>query len=645
MRVFEELPDDDAFRVIKWLDRFTLPHAGTRSAAVEVLFQALAIKSLSELNRLSDASVRAIVGMHDGITYVHCRLLAGYIPHLRIGHVYRGRTYVGQLPGSRQHISLPHESVLTNATVGERLAPPAGWSGDLAYRPMTAKQYTIPFPRFMASKCLYFVEKANSTEYVIPCTVIFQTFYASHSLLANAFTSGPWVTTSKSLISEFDFRSGLKTQIDPETGFWDVVLTPHVPERDLAHMLALFRFDPYAAKCADGIYTAMLQDLEHNSDRVWYASAQVPFRLDGSTLELDVRGFDLQPRVLYARAGSAVPHHTFLVTSISSFPWPSWAPAVRCEKTNSGATGEKQTTDSRPRPYSRGPSSDPTSDVSLTSSADASLHFSELDAPEDRISIVGAPPLERIPKRSSIQYEGTARTTQSKAKTPTASSGNSSYRDDARQPIRHRTVVRNSIASFSGLLKALAELAEESATSSISYSVVQPEDPSQLAKVVGEVCWTFLNAEQRQGISPQSGWSTVHENGRSIPRTALILRITLQGQQGYWIEIEPRTANDAMCSPFLVALGGGLQNTIRSVLEEIAEKRGHHLQPPLEEVLTRHGGGQVRCFRHRYATTGHTVTWSASALKTFLINAFRRVKSRARNGSLQKAERRVAARP
>lgn len=624
MLAFEELPDDDVLRVLKWFDGFVLPHSGTRSASVTVLFQRLKFKNVSTIDRLDEAEIRKIVGRTDNATgqdhysNQHYHLLAGYIPHLRIGDVFKGRVRVGQLPASRRHVDLPDEALLTEAAIGDKLDPPTGWN-DLPYRLMAARQFALPFQLFKQSRCLYFLDTSSATEYVIPRPVIFQTFYASHTLLANAFTSGAWASTARSLISESDFQSGLKTQVDPETGSWDLVLTPHVPAEDLAYILALFWFEPHARECAENVYAAMLKDAGRNGGHGWYASAKVPLRSNGSPLPLNVRGFSLTPRMPYGRSGSAVPRHTFMVTSITAFPWPAWAPAVRWEKTNSGAKGETQTGQSGTRPYGNPRWSHPTSGINATSAVDGSARIPGLEAVEDKISIIGAPPLEKIAKQRSIHYQGTRSTPPDDEDPSKVSSGNPSYRGDAQQPIRHRAVVRNSIASFAGLLDTMGALAKEHDTPLAGYFAIQPEDPSQLARTSGESCWNFLSFEQRQsGEWPRTGWRMVGGRGRRVPRTALILRITLRDTEGYWIEIEPRTPSEAMCSPLLLGLGGDVQKALRNVLEKIVEKSGHHLQKPLEEAITANGGRGVRCFRHRYATVNDEVRWSVDALRAFL---------------------------
>lgn len=633
MAVFEGLPDDDKFRFIKWVDRFKIPHGGTGSTSVEALFETLPIQSITELNKLDEAKVRAIVGTHSGPSALsalaeHARhqFLTGSLPHLRIGNVYKGGKYVGQLPAARRHIDLPHESLLTKATIGANLDPPFGWGEGVPYRPMTAKQYELrPFRPFEQSECLYFLDRASSTEYVIPRAVLFRTFYASHTLLANAFTSGPWHETAHTLISEWDFRSGLKTQVDPVTGSWDVVLTPSVPVGSFVHLLALLWHEQFARRCADNVYTAMLQGSERNADGVWFASAKIPFRPDDCLLPLDVRGFDLLPRTSYFAPGSEVPHHSFLVTSITSFPWPSWAPNVRWEKTNSGEKGKNQTTSLEPRPYGGGHHSGPAgSNVRLTSTADASPRHPKLEATEDRISITGAPPLKKMLKQNSVHYEGGSRVPPDEQEASTASSGNFSYGVDAQQSIQHSTIARSKISSFTGLLDALEELPAGDERQPVSHSVVQPIDAPVVALVAGEPCWDFLSAEERNsGEWPRFGWSVIREHRQRMPRAALILRITLQDEEGYWIEIEPRTANDAMCSPFLIGVAGDVQGTLRAALDAIASRSGHHLQTPLEKVLAGQGGGRVRCFRHRYTTQGHKVEWNASALRAFLDGSFK----------------------
>ncbi|WP_017171941.1 hypothetical protein [Xanthomonas phaseoli] len=52
MPIIEEFPKDDAYRLVKWVDKFTLPHLTTRSTSVTVRLQRLPFQRHSDLRKV-----------------------------------------------------------------------------------------------------------------------------------------------------------------------------------------------------------------------------------------------------------------------------------------------------------------------------------------------------------------------------------------------------------------------------------------------------------------------------------------------------------------------------------------------------------------------------------------------------------------
>ncbi len=326
MPIIEEFPKDDAYRLGKWMDKFTLPHLTTRSTSVIVQLQRLPFQRHSDLNRLTRESASALLALDrtdaGQAQYTSVAVHAGLLPHLAIGRVYQGQRLVGELPTRQATLTLADAELSCHEIrIGEELPAPAGWT--YPYKQLLSREFGGIQTEFGASRCLVFVD-ASGIEYVIPRALIFQRFYAIQRELANAFTSGPWAQTRHRIVYEGQLKSGLETRIDTATGAWHVILQTHV-DNDFARLAALLYFDDYAAARAESIYTGMLSDRRANVHAPWFASAQIPFRAEAKPLRLQVKGFILPPR-LGRREGGGKPvvhKQSFLVTSILGSSWPS----------------------------------------------------------------------------------------------------------------------------------------------------------------------------------------------------------------------------------------------------------------------------------------------------------------------------------
>ena len=101
-----EFPVDGRFWFVKWIDEFTLPHWGTDSASVKVILQKFPISKATELSRLKDDALLAILGQRSKgdpepeVMKRHPVVLAGLLPALHIGAVFHNQEHIGDLPAA-----------------------------------------------------------------------------------------------------------------------------------------------------------------------------------------------------------------------------------------------------------------------------------------------------------------------------------------------------------------------------------------------------------------------------------------------------------------------------------------------------------------------------------------------------------------
>lgn len=564
MPIIEEFPKDDAYRLVKWVDKFTLPHLTTRSTSVTVRLQQVPFQRHSDLNRLTRESAVALLPLDrtdaGQAQYTSVAVHAGLLPHLAIGRVYQGQRLVGELPTRQATLTLVDAELSCHEIkIGEELPAPAGWT--YPYKQLLSREFGGIQTEFGASRCLVFVD-ASGIEYVIPRALIFQRFYAIQRELANAFTSGPWTQTRHSIVYEGQLKSGLETRIDPATGAWHVILQTHV-DNDFARLAALLYFDDYAAARAESIYTGMLSDRRANVHAPWFASAQIPFRAEAKPLRLQVKGFMLPPR-LGRREGGGKPvvhKQSFLVTSILGSSWPSYTPPIKAGRLNSGDKGKEQLPAQGDRPYANRLRARPAgSEMVTTSATDASAAQGDAVTLEDTFSWLDGEEPEKLTKdRSQLYSDSDLRP----APPPpdAASGGERTHQGGNAAPAHHKVLVRDSVNRFRYLLDAFELL--HSAGDLQRYTVFQPAISSQLAQCGGLSCWNFLDdMARRTGRWPSAGWRML-ERARGVgtertlgkPRCVLVVRIEVGSHLGYWFEIETRTTEGGVLSPLSPAQG------------------------------------------------------------------------------------------
>lgn len=111
MPVFKELQRKDGLWVIKWIDQFRLPHAGTGSASVTAVLQKLPHSDIKQVRGLTPKDLWAILGTRRGEPepIIHSeQVLAGLVPELYVGGVYRQGGLIGNLPWESKKIHLNH---------------------------------------------------------------------------------------------------------------------------------------------------------------------------------------------------------------------------------------------------------------------------------------------------------------------------------------------------------------------------------------------------------------------------------------------------------------------------------------------------------------------------------------------------------
>lgn len=627
MPIIEEFPKDDAYRLVKWVDKFTLPHLTTRSTSVTVRLQRLPFQRHSELNRLTRESAVALLPLDrtdaGQAQYTSVAVHAGLLPHLAIGRVYQGQRLVGELPTGQATLTLADAELSCHEIrIGEELPAPAGWT--YPYKQLLSREFGGIQTEFGASRCLVFVD-ASGIEYVIPRALIFQRFYAIQRELANAFTSGPWAQTRHRIVYQGQLKSGLETRIDPATGAWHVILQTHV-DNDFARLAALLYFDDYAAARAESIYTGMLSDRRANVHAPWFASAQIPFRAEAKPLRLQVKGFMLPPR-LGRREGGGKPvvhKQSFLVTSILGSSWPSYAPPIKAGRLNSGDKGKEQLPAQGDRPYANHLRARPAgSDLVTTSATDASAAQGDVITLEDTFSWLDGEEPEKLTKdRSQLYSDSDLRP----APPPpdAASGGERTHQDGNAAPAHHKVLVRDPVNRFRYLLDAFEWL--HSAGDLQRYTVFQPAISSQLAQCGGLSCWNFLDdTARRTGRWPSAGWRML-ERARGVgtertpgkPRCVLVVRIEVGTQLGYWFEIETRTTEGGVLSPLVASTGTDEQVAVSHLVESIARAEGRNLRQAMTAAAYEIGSDAAHCYKHHYKGD-HNSEIDPNSLRRFLM--------------------------
>ncbi|MET3115831.1 hypothetical protein AAKU64_000034 [Undibacterium sp. GrIS 1.8] len=628
MATFDQFPDDDHLWMVKWVDKIQLPHLSTKSASVEVLLQKLPDILLPSLNRLSEKDIQSLLNVSafknpEHFTNPCPRVLAGAIPSIYIGQVYQHKVLVGDIPTIRLPIFLPGgEASCETVTLQEEIPQSLGWDPKFPHRILNPSEFSVPKQSFPHSQCLVF--RTKKFTYVIPRAVIFQTYYALHTSMARAFTNGPWPEALKSLIFTGELDSGMKTEIDEQTGVWNLVRQIGV-KRELAPLLALYYFDPHARVCAESIYSNALQERGFGAHNPWHISAKIPFQ--GNTpVSLDVRGFALHSYATLNKNKVSNEHQPtkILITKIiaSSFPV---VPEIKTAAYVNSLRGSEVTEVDAPPPFSSGvPTPKPPNDATtINNNADAMSEGQPTELVMDTLTWINPPTISTLQKIKSKTYTG-------KPSSPKpnidggdmTSPGNLGYGQNNVSEVRIEIeLVRQPEQRFQYLQNALKKLADKEIIA--RFTVISPPSQLQTIRHSGDSCWNFLDEESRiTGKWPKKGWRLVTPSKRlddgslkiGQPRAALVIEIEFQDIVGYWIEIESRTGG--FRSPFLYNFNCDPLDAVSHCIEIIALHEGKNLDIPLQNGLAE-VEGSVRTYMHIYESKDSSEFSIASLTRFF----------------------------
>lgn len=593
-------PLDDQFWAVKYIDQFNLAHARTRTASVQVMLQRLSVSSARELSNLSVEDTKQLLGTpakHPKPDLAFVAILAGALPAIRIGDILHNGAKVGELPSEPHRLTLtPGITEGTEVRAKDNVEPLPGWGGKDC-RILNAFEYsgiTDHFGqnvRFNQSRLVYFKQhrKDGGTDtYVLPRMTIFKAFYASHSILANAFCAGPWSKEFEKVISLNETYGGLQTGIVDDGKQWNVVLQTLIPD-DQAGLLAVLHFDDYGRSRAESIFTRALQDRGANPRAPWYASAEIPLQPKNEKLVLAIKCLQLRDWTERVPNRRSLIHRKFLVTDICGSNWPTHYPIIGHTRTNAGTSGTNSQPVPLPAPY-RGapPSKDESQDTIVRSDLDAHTGSSTTIVKGNQWTWIDTEPTyRRLEKEQSQHYKGGPPGIDNDGSE--VSAGAHTSEKDALPKAEVKTVVRAPNARFDHMYHALCTLAGRGAISNLG--TVPARRPEQRSERSDFECWTFIDDESlRRKLKPAGGFRTIYDrpyDRRSAHwRSALILRFECGQRTHHWVEIECNR-NDSFRS-LLLTIDSELDTTdaIETTLNAIGEARGTGIEKAVRATFT-----------------------------------------------------------
>lgn len=600
-----EFPDDDAFWFIKWIDEFTIPHLGTRSACVSVVLQKLPFAALSDLVELTDEDLLQILGQRTNKdqtveVFKPHPVMPGTLPLLYIGAIFHKKRRVGELPTRRKRLELLNGGQEgSEVRLGEKIPAPPRWLEKVPHYLLNKYEYSMVSYKMPRSRCL--VIRRGNTTYVIPCTTIFKTFYACHTELAKAFCNGPWPNRLQDVICLSDLESGLKTEIE-SSGQWNVILQTLVPDR-FAELLALYYFDPFAKACAESIYSKSMQDRGGRMQAPWYASAQIPFKPSMKKLRLDLRGFQLRSWKYKDEEGVDVEREKFLVTEIVASTWPDYIPEIGYERLNSGQVGATQTKVEGRKPYKKTPEGQPSnSDFEVDGTQDAAASSSTTHMNAAEFGWLNPPKKRKLKKISSKRYTDLGGPPPSPKSGSKVSTGEHTHQQDTQGKGEAEIIFREPEKRFDHIFQVLESLTKNNFINSMQ--VYSCSLPGKQIRRGNHDCWSFIDeASRKYGYRPRRSWRLAEYDAENFKnckyRSALVMKLEIGSKPHYWIEIECKGKEGGFRSPLLSNVNGNASEILMAAMEIIVTEKGVNMKAPLNSILGEQGV-IADCYKHFY---------------------------------------------
>jgi hypothetical protein len=585
MKLFPDaLPD--GLWLVKWIDRFHLGH-DAESPKVDVLLQRLPFNALKDIQRLDAWDVGEILGKKVGDESfgpeMRCvPLLAAYIPMVHVGAVVQGARIVANLPGESKRVVLTRATPWNaEARLNSDHTSPSGWSAKIPYKVLNKFEFQFGgYPNFLDSRCVVF--EYQDEEYILPKLVIFRAFYAWSSRLINAICGGPWPEAVKKLVSFSEYESGIKTEIDEESGAWKVVLQVGMA-RHRGPLLALLLFDDFGRSKASAIYSDALQQNQGRrggDGNRWFINSDIPHRFDPCAFEMDIQAYKLRPLRPSMRNDERA---RYLITSIVGSSWSLPDQKIEVELHLSGAKGDEQRDagDDRNGPRIRPPvDGDP--DAIGVSASDPNAG--------DSLNLFNAQPFEYInkPNWKPQRKASSVRLTPAPSASPSdasslVSGGVPTYAEVSPSPAEVQSKIRARSQQFEFLIRAMEEIQADRAID--SYSVYSPfADAGLTVMRNGLACWSLLSRKDRSaGKVPREGWEVVfdewvHQGGAKNrerhARCILMLAVRRGQKEVILMEIEPRLAGPTFPMFAVIPNEGVSLWDVIPVLKAIRESNG-----------------------------------------------------------------------
>jgi len=597
------------------------------------MLQRLPPLNVAQLSRMTVKSCQDIIGKRSDDPWPQfefVEILVGSLPLVTIGFVFKNGVKVGELPRSRQIITLmPGQFDSDEFRVGDKVEPPQGWPEKLPHRTLNLGEYSglidHPSRNVFFSNARLWVHTRNKGKdketFIVPRSVILKAFYAQHSEIAKATIGGPWEKTLEDIICLNDIDSQLKTEIVDEGRQWNIILRTLVQD-DYASILAVLMFDPFGRACAESLYTKSLQDRDGDARAPWFASAQIPLQALKDRLLLETRCITLKSRYFSDGDDERCEHRKYLVTEISGGSWPTHYPVIGYSRTNSADDAPNPVRVEHEKPYSRAfQSKDGNPETTLTQAEDAKANSGMTTLKSGEWNWLLMPPVTtKLEKKHSKKYPGQQQVGKDEDGTR-VSTGEHTHEADTIPKAEATTPVRVSNARFERVVEVLNKLAKDNVISAITE--VAPANPKQISDRSGHRCWKFLDPAALKGDDKKRpGWRLIYRASRNLSkadyRSALILQLTIGSSQHYWIEIECRPAEMGFYSVLLSGSSAGTHSTLTTTLDIIAEAKGARLKEHINSAFS-HEQIQVATYKHIYNTERTGLT--EESVRKFLTEA------------------------
>lgn len=627
-----ELPDDQILWLVKWIDRYTLPHLTTRSASVRILLQQLRQTEMREVSKLSKDEVAGILGAqpkarkqsnvnnpHENLDFKECVIHVGSLPLVFVGFIFKAKELVGLLPTNSYNIRLSTgREDGKRHRVADTSTPPIGWDKNYPHYALNNYEFTEVKKRFPRSQ--FYIFHGSNEDYIVPCQVIFQTFYAPDTQMARAFTSGPWHETAKQVIFFGVTKGGLTTHINPITGHWNVIIETRVKDIYARH-LAILWWDEYAKARAEEIYARAIQERGSSITGYWHSQANFPFRNDAS-ISLRVTGYELRQWSLH----NATARPRILVTRITGSEEPFYIPSIHWQRVNSGDDGLERVKQDAVAPYSQTPETNeldrPDENSVVSAEHDSSKKSTLQDFGVGTFEWKFAKDIAKLKKLVSGVYDKGGQALLDPREL--SSTGDPNYQNDSLGQLEAHVLVRDPVNRFTQLIDALRQLQESNAID--EFNVVPPDSATVLELRGALSCWNFLtDVERSTGKIHKRSWRIMSGVGvkqeknnlskRGQVRTALIVEIFINGNKVYWIEIEGKST-EAFRSPVLLLNDFPSEDFLLDLLHTIAGAKGVGTDKKLRPLLN-NVGEAVSCYKHWYQSA-ESVQFDIASVNRFL---------------------------